>query len=265
LLDVNSSVAKSLIENHYSSGISSNVDNANIAFQGAPPNTNPLWEDLVQSGRQDFIPADTFVEVLNSLNDPRADKFFDPTSKIDIDTTAVVNLQYQGGPYGVSTPFNDNSHISQTLYSPEFRGVLMDYAEMSFILAEAANRGYSVGGTAEEHYQNGVKASMDEWGVSTADSDAYLAHADVAFASAPGTAKEKIAKQFWISMYNRGFEGWTVYRLFDAPTLKNSGTLDLPVPKRYTYPQSEQTINGANVKAANGGNDTQQTPIFWDN
>jgi hypothetical protein len=44
----------------------------------------------------------------------------------------------------------------------------------------------------------------------------------------------------------------------------SSGTLDLPVPKRYTYPQSEQTINGENVKAANGGNDTQQTSIFWD-
>jgi hypothetical protein len=44
----------------------------------------------------------------------------------------------------------------------------------------------------------------------------------------------------------------------------SSGTLDLPVPKRYTYPQSEQTINGENVKAVNGGNDTQQTSIFWD-
>ena len=64
--------------------------------------------------------------------------------------------------------------------------------------------------------------------------------------------------------YNRGFEGWTVYRLFDAPTLQNSGTLNLPVPKRYTYPQSEQTINGDNVKAANGGLDKQQTPVFWD-
>lgn len=264
LLDVNSSVAKDLIENHYSAGISSNDDNANITFQSAPPNTNPLWEDLVQSGRQDFIPADTFVNVINTLSDPRADKFFDPNSKIDIDTTAVVNLQYRGGPYGVSTPFNDNSHISQTLYAPDFRGVLMDYAEMSFILAEAARRGFSVGGTAAEHYLNGIKASMSEWGVSTADSDAYVTHADVAFASAPGTDKEKIAKQFWIAMYNRGFEGWTVYRLFDAPTLKLSGTLNLPVPKRYTYPQSEQTINGANVNAANSGNDKQQTAIFWD-
>ena len=265
LLDVNPTEAKSLIESHYSDGISSNADNAYMTFEGSPPNTNPLWEDLVQSGRQDFIPADTFVDVINALSDPRADKFFDPTSKIDIDTTAVVNLQYQGGPYGVSTPFNDNSHISQTLYAPDFRGVLMDYAEMSFILAEAANRGYSVGGTAEQHYKNGIEASMLEWGVSTSDADAYIAHADVAFATAPGTNKEKIAKQFWISMYNRGFEGWTLYRLFDAPVLPNSGEANLPVPKRYTYPQSEQTINGTNVKAANGGNDTQQTPIFWDN
>ena len=256
LLDQNSAEAESLIEGHYADGIASNDDNAYIQFEGGPPNTNPLWEDLVQSGRQDFIPADTFVDVINALGDPRADKFFDPTSKID--------GVYKGGPYGVSTPFNDNSHISQTLYAPDFRGVLMDYAEMSFILAEAANRGFSVGGTAAEHYENGIKASMAEWGVADADATTYLAHADVAFATAAGTDKEKIAKQFWIAMYNRGFEGWTVYRMFDAPTLPKSGTLNLPVPKRYTYPQSEQTINGTNVKAANGGKDEQQTPIFWD-
>ena len=264
LVDQNSALAKSLIEDHYANGITSNADNAYIQFEGAPPNTNPLWEDLVQSGRQDFIPADTFVDVINSLNDPRADKFFDPTSKVDIDTTAVVNLQYKGGSYGTSTPFNDNSHISQTLYAPDFRGVLIDYAEMSFILADAARRGFNVGSTAAEHYENGISASMDEWGVAEADRDTYLGSVEVAFATASGTDKEKIAKQFWIAMYNRGFEGWTVYRLYDAPTLQNSGTLNLPVLKRYTYPQSEQTINGDNVKAANGGNDTQQTSIFWD-
>ena len=223
-----------------------------------------MWEDLVQSGRQDFIPADTFVDMINLLNDPRADKFFDPTSKIDIDTTAVVNLQYKGGPYGTSTPFNDNSHISQTLYAPDFRGVLMDFAEMSFILAEAARRGYNVGGTAAEYYENGIKASMAEWKVSEQNAETYIAQDNVAFETALGKDKEKIALQFWIAMYNRGFEGWTVYRLFDSPKLKLSGTLELPVPKRYTYPQSEQTINGNNVKSANGGNDEQQTPIFWD-
>jgi hypothetical protein len=129
---------------------------------------------------------------------------------------------------------------------------------------ECSYRGFSVGNTAAKHYENGITASMDEWGVDTADVTTYLANADVAFATAAGSDKEKIAKQFWIAMYNRGFEGWTVYRMFDAPTLPKSGTAKLPVPKRYTYPQSEQTINGTNVKAANGGKDEQQTPIFWD-
>ena len=256
LIDQNPTVAKELIEGHYANAISANSDNANIKFEGAPPNTNPLWEDLVQSGRQDFIPADTFVDVINALDDPRADKFFNPNSKID--------GAYKGGPYGTSTPFNDNSHISQTLYAPDFRGVLMNYAEVSFILAEATRRGYSVGGTAGEYYTKGIKASMSEWGVAEAATTAYLEQPNIAFDTANGNDHEKIAQQFWIAMYNRGFEGWTVYRLFDAPTLKKSGTLNLPVPKRYTYPQSEKTINGDNVKAANGGNDKQQTAIFWD-
>ena len=256
LIDQNPTVAKELIEGHYANAISANSDNANIKFEGAPPNTNPLWEDLVQSGRQDFIPADTFVDAINALDDPRADKFFNPNSKID--------GAYKGGPYGTSTPFNDNSHISQTLYAPDFRGVLMNYAEVSFILAEAARRGYSDGGTAWEYYTKGIKASMSEWGVAEAATTAYLEQSNIAFDTANGTDYEKIAQQFWIAMYNRGFEGWTVYRLFDAPTLKKSGTLNLPVPKRYTYPQSEKTINGDNVKAANGRNDKQQTAIFWD-
>lgn len=257
LFDQNSSLAKELIEGNYLKAINSNSDNAYIQFEGAPPNTNPLWEDLVQSGRQDFIPADTFVDTMNELNDPRSDKFFDPNSKIE--------GKYIGGPYGTSTPFNDNSHISQTLFAPDFRGVLMDYTEISFILSEAARRGYSVGETAEKYYTNGIKASMAEWKVSEEDVAKYLAQENVDFSLAPGTKKEKIAKQYWIGMYNRGFEGWTVYRLFDSPKLKVSGTLNLPVPKRYTYPQSEKTINGENVKNANGGNDKQQTAIFWDN
>ena len=91
---------------------------------------------------------------------------------------------------------------------------------MSFILADAARRGFDVGNTAAEHYENGISASMSEWGVTETDKDTYLLSSDVAFATASGTDKEKIAKQFWIAMYNRGFEGWTVYRLYDAPTLK---------------------------------------------
>ena len=40
----------------------------------------------------------------------------------------------------------------------------------------------------------------------------------------------------------------------------------LPVPKRYTYPLKEQTLNATNYAAASAaiGEDLQQTKIFWD-
>ena len=80
LFDQNAATSKSLIEGNYAV-YSFKWHNAYIQFEGALPNTNPILEDLVQSGRQDFIPADTFVNEINLLDDPRA-MFFDPTSKI---------------------------------------------------------------------------------------------------------------------------------------------------------------------------------------
>jgi hypothetical protein len=64
---------------------------------------------------------------------------------------------------------------------------------------------------------------MSEWGVAETATTKYLEQINIAFDSADGTDQEKIARQFWIAMYNRGFEGWTVYRLFDAPELKKIG------------------------------------------
>ena len=81
-----------------------------------------------------------------------------------------------------------------------------------------------------------------------------------------GTWRQKIGFQFWLAMYNRGFEGWCVYRKYDAPVLNVAANSGLPVPKRYTYPANEQTLNKVNWLAASGaiGGDTQSTKIFWD-
>ena len=60
LSDVNSTLAKSTIESAVSGGVfTSNGDNATLPYQGSTPNTNPVWVDLVQSGRQDHIPSNT--------------------------------------------------------------------------------------------------------------------------------------------------------------------------------------------------------------
>jgi hypothetical protein len=109
---------------------------------------------------------------------------------------------------------------------------------------------------------------MEYWGVADADIDAYLANPDVAYATAAGDWKQKIGVQHWLSLYNRGFEGWTVWRRldftgFNAPPLL---TYD-DIPERFIFPIEEATLNKANLTEAIqmiGGSDSAQTPVFWD-
>jgi hypothetical protein len=61
----------------------------------APPNTNPVWVDLVQSGRSDFV-ANT-IDFMNNLSDPRRAAYFDQNLGAGI---------YEGGPYGENNSFH---------------------------------------------------------------------------------------------------------------------------------------------------------------
>ncbi len=235
----------------------SNSENATIAYENATPNTNPIWLDLVQSGRSDFVVANTVVDYMNNLSDPRRAYYFDDNLGAGI---------YTGGTYGASSPYPNFTHIGDMLHDPTFRGVLMDLTEVEFLLAEAKERNYNAPGTAEFHYNAAISASMEDWGVSTTEITTYLLNPSVAYATATGTWRQKIGLQFWLAMYNRGFEGWSVYRKYDAPVLNVAASSGLPVPNRYTYPVSEQTLNGANYQAASSqiGGDLLTTKLFWD-
>ncbi|WP_299180205.1 SusD/RagB family nutrient-binding outer membrane lipoprotein [uncultured Chryseobacterium sp.] len=256
LADVDPALSKQEAEAAYNLGlISSNADNFTLQYEDNTANANPLYADLVLSGRQDFVPADTFVDYLNGLNDPRRTVFFDDNK-----------IPYVGGVYGDFNTYTNYTHIGDVFYTRTLPGDLMDYSEISFLLSDARERGYNVGSTAAAYYTQGITASMEYWGISAADIATYLARPDVNYATAPGTWKERLAKQFWIAMYNRGFEAWTVWRMYDAPTLKLPVATGTPVPKRFTYPVTENNLNGANLSQAASaiGGDTQQTKIFWD-
>jgi hypothetical protein len=194
---------------------------------------------------------------MNSLNDPRRPIYFKQNLGAGV---------YTGGVYGKQSSFASHTHVGELLHDPTYKGVLLDYVEIKFSLAEAVEKGIAVGGTAKEHYTDAINASMNDWGVSSVDTATYLASAAVDYDTAPGTWKEKIGIQYWLAMYNRGFEGWYVYRKFDAPTFNTASVSGLPVPKRYTYPTNEQSLNEANWEAASTaiGGDEQQTKIFWD-
>ncbi|CDF78265.1 SusD-like protein [Formosa agariphila KMM 3901] len=247
-------LAQTTIESAVDSGVfTSNADNANIQYAAATPNTNPLWVDLVQSGRADFVPANTLVDYMNMLDDPRRPVYFEENLGEGV---------YTGGIYGAANSFAAYTHIGTVIHEPTFRGVLLDFSEVSFFLADAAQRGFAVGDTAETFYINGITASFDEWGVDGVE--AYLAKPEVAYNAADW--KTSIGNQFWLAMYNRGFEGWTVWRTYDTPEFNLPEDTGNPVPTRYTYPINEQNLNEPNWSAASTaiGGDEQTTKLFWD-
>lgn len=241
--------------------ILASTDGAYMPYTTNTTNNNPLYLDLVASGRDDFLPANTFVNKMNSLSDPRRAKYFTEFP--------AGSGQYKGGVYGTVNVYGDFSHLTETIKDPVYPGVLFTYSEVEFLLAEAVERGIAVGGTAASHYNAGVTASMQDWGVSAANISAYLVRPDVAYATAAGTWQQKIGEQAWISYFNRGFEAWTSYRRLDFPALVAPPVTfgDITeVPKRYSYPGIEQTLNAANLEAAVAklGNNNVTTKIFWD-
>lgn len=310
LSDVDAATAKSYIEGAYAGGFGPGEACEFAYVAGA--NANPLYNDLVQSGRSDFVPANTIVDLMNNKFDPRVVSYFsgktfvydrDENKEIidtelegsgnavliytlsdGTDSLAFVTLPFTalaadssnifkyniGGVYGESNAFSQFSHINDRIQAPDYPYVMMDYTELAFYLAEAAARGMSVGGDAATWYENAVRASMAYWQVADADADAYLARADVAYATAPGDWKQKIGTQAYIAFYVRGLEGWTSYRRLDAPALNlppaPAESADGAVPRRHTYAINEQTLNGDNYNAAASkiGGDKLSTRLFWD-
>ena len=234
----------------------SNADNAKLQYLAAPPNTNPLWVDLVQSGRSDFVIANTFADKLNALNDPRRAFYF--ADNLGANT-------YVGGPYGDNNGFTKYTHINDAIEDPTFPCTIMNYAETEFMKAEAIEMGL-VSGTAATNYNNGVTASIEEWGGTSADAATYLAQPSVAYATAAPTWQEKVGTQAWIALYLNGFDAWTTWRRLDYPVLNIPVISGLPVPVRMTYPALEQTLNGTNYSAAASaiGGDNLTTKLFWD-
>ncbi len=257
MADVDPAKAKTMAESAVAAGVfESSADDFELVYTTATPNTNPLWEDLVQSGRSDFVAANTLVDYMNGLEDPRRPYYFKDQ----------VDGEWVGGVYGANNAYNLHSHAGSLLLDPTFPGTNMGYTEVLFLLADAAARGFSVGGTVEEFYTMGVNNSILEWGGTQEEADDYLANPDVAYATAEGDWRQKIGFQKWLAMYNQGLEAWTTWRIYNAPTLNIAEASGSPTPLRYTYPVDEYTLNEESVKAAGTaiGGDDLMTPIFWD-
>lgn len=147
-------------------------------------------------------------------------------------------------------PYNPHVSHLNSIYKqssgPLLKARIMSAAEVNFILAEAALKGWSVGGTAAYYYEAGVKASLDAWGLSNSY-DVYITNTGVAY---DGTL-EQIIEQKWIASWTAAAEAWFDYRRTGLPDLKAGKVVKRPVlPLRFYYGVNELSFNPVNALAA---------------
>ena len=156
---------------------------------------------------------------------------------------------YNLNPTPGQTSFNPHVSFLNSMYKqasgPLLKARLISAAEVNFILAEAALKGWNAG-NAKTLYEAGVKASMATWGQIGASSS-YLANAGVAY---DGTLKQ-IIEQKWIASWTVATEAWFDYRRTGLPALKaGPAAKRQAIPLRFYYMQDELNINKANANAA---------------
>ena len=156
-------------------------------------------------------------------------------------------------------------------------GILMTYAEVCFLRAEAAVL-WSTGEDKKQLYEDGIRAAMDMLAdyygcepVSAADFSTYIAQTDIALTD--GKEKEQINTQAWILHFHNPAECWSNLRRADYPALKApkpDGKNPLidgdEIPVRFCYPLKEETYSKDAYQEAIGrvSNYSWHARLWWD-
>ncbi|WP_276483995.1 SusD/RagB family nutrient-binding outer membrane lipoprotein [Paraflavitalea pollutisoli] len=240
--------------------LASNADNGRLPYYDITGNQYPYFNN--NGMKTDYYLDSTFVDILKGLKDPRLFGFGKPKPSGGLparDFNAYDGLKgsaalsYNTAKRGAGNASQINDRYSyQAINEPS---VLMSYAELQFILAEAVVRGW-ITGTAATYYQNGIKASLEFSNFnntySTTEINDYLAQADVALKT--GTEIKQIITQKYISMFmNTGWQPFYEQRRTGFPAFDVNGAGILNggvVPKRWMYPTDEFTNNRLNVEGA---------------
>ncbi len=182
----------------------------------------------------------------------------------DYETTWSNSLNYDPEWVGIppslsgAPQYNLNPYLEQGVYNPHasqlndmyketsgslLKSRMMSAAEVNFILAEAALKGW-ITGDAETYYNSGVEQSLIAWGVGDSYAD-YIA-------GAPYAGLEEIIEQKWIASWTAAAEAWFDYRRTGLPDLQTGETAKRQaLPLRFYYHWDDEiTLNPVNAEAA---------------
>ncbi len=240
--------------------LESNDDNVHYYYLKEATNAHPIYTNYITENRRDFAVSSTLVNWLSANHDPRLPAIAEPN----------LAGKFNGVPYGVFPPTwraQDVSMMASSLCQQDSPINIMTYAQLLFSEAEAVKLGW-IAGDAKDLYEQGIRASMEQFGVHlSTDLIDYLNQPAIKYSDAK--ALEQIGTQKWVALFFQGGEAWAEWRrtgfpILKAPTKTFNGLTE--PPRRWGYPTSEVTLNKANYDAAvaRQGPDLLSTRVWWD-
>lgn len=246
----------------------------------------------------------SIASILNGYEDPRRGLFFEPCPN-DIEyqdaqgntVTLPLKGQYRGIRQGTGFSHQQFLNYSKIYVNQSTAPILMTAAEIWFLRAEAALRGWTPENT-EYCYTQGVATSFRQWNVTSSvdeylDSDRIGANYEDPFEpvnniearcrvsprwieSAPQEEKlEKIITQKWLAVFPEGCEAWAEQRRTGYPRLfpvrvnnSRNGSIDTETMiRRLPFPGDLSDTDPQQYNAlvqALGGADHGGTRLWWD-
>lgn len=283
--DVNPEKAKTEAESAVNDGVLTASDGS---FEMSTGTIHPLV--TITSAWQETRINAAVETILGGFNDPRLPVYALPSSDPELDG------QIKGVRSGAA--FSEKPYIgfSQVNFVDNPYVKVMDVAESYFLRAEGALKGWAMGGSAKDLYEEGVRVSFSANGVSGVDeylnnsTGTQLPYVDPynpinnATPTTTITVKweefdsmerklERIITQKWIAMYPDGQEAWSEFRRTGYPRLYPVVENYSEVPtgdfiKRINYPtsitnSSQNSVNEA-IDLYLGGEQKISTRLWWD-
>jgi hypothetical protein len=292
LSKVDAAKAQQVVQAAFAGGvILTNADNA--YFRTTNDYTSNISATLNSTEAANYYLAEPFVNYLKSTNDPRlsaiAIRYVGAKSGPD-QTPAVGTTdpaRQVGMPMGYDngtitavatakglTSFYEFSQVDRRrMAKPTAPVYFVTAAQTNLLLAEAAQRGWITTGTAAEYFRAGVRSHMEQLATYDAGS-AVPASAIAEYLAAnpldPSKALEQINTQYWVASFLNGPEAWANFRRSGFPALTPNPypgkTIAGTFIRRFTYPNSEISVNPENLKASTAlqGPDNLDTRVWWD-
>jgi len=162
------------------------------------------------------------------------------------------------------------SQVSGHIKAHEYPTYAFVYPEVCFLLAEAALRNWNVTETAEEFYNEGVRAAFEMYNLDNELVDEYLAKNPLETDADFETQLEQIITQKYIMNYTNGFESWSEWKRTGYPrllTARSLGDTDGHIPRRWMYTVDQKRFNEEKFNIAvqaMGGVNSMMVPNWWD-